>query len=177
MQIQISSWPLAMLTGTLPWKHNFPNGFLGRYFFVPRIEKKEDYETPSVLPSVLPSFRPSFRHSVTLLFHLYKTQHCTNQRQIWRAYSLGQVQHIFTILENPKWPPWPPSWKWHNLVRHTFVSWIGDTPLHQSTPNLAIIFFGTSKNIFFWFWNTIPFQIRIQIHKLHRASVTLLFHQ
>ena len=34
-------------------------------------------------------------------------------------------------------------------VRHTFVSAISDTPLHQSTPNLASIFFGTYKSQIF----------------------------
>ena len=34
-------------------------------------------------------------------------------------------------------------------VCHTFVSAIFDTPFHQSTPNLASIFFGTYKSQIF----------------------------
>ena len=46
----------------------------------------------------------------------------------------------------------PPSFRPCFLpsVRHTFVSSIRDTPLDQSTPNLASIFFGTSKSHFFY---------------------------
>ena len=42
---------------------------------------------PSLLPSVLPS--------VTLLFHQYVTHRCSNQHQIWCAYALSKLQHIF----------------------------------------------------------------------------------
>ena len=97
---------------------------------------------PSMLLSVRPSVRPSVRASVTLLFHQYAPHHCTNQHKIVHACSLGC--HFLILEYNPDLDP-DPDPQITLCFRHAFVSSIGDTPLHQSTPHLASRFIGTSK--------------------------------
>ena len=62
--------------------------------------------------------------------------------------AFGTSKSHFLILEHNPDPDPDPDPQITPCFRHTFVSSIGDTPLHQSTPNLASIFFGTSKSHF-----------------------------
>ena len=104
---------------------------------------------PSVLPSVRPSFRdsvlPSFRH--TFVSSLRATpwhQSTPNLACIF----FGTSNSHFLILEHNQDPDPDADPQITLCFHHIFVSSIGDTPLHQSTPNLASIFFGMSKSHF-----------------------------
>ena len=101
---------------------------------------------PSVRPSVLPSVRPSH-------FCFINTRHTPLDQSTPNLASIffGTSRSHFLRLEHNPDPDLDPDPQITLCFRHTFVSSIGDTPLHQSTPNLASIFFGTSKSNFLVF--------------------------
>ena len=103
---------------------------------------------PSVRPSVRPSVIPSFRHTFVSSIRATPLHQST---QNLACIFFGTSKSHSLILEHNQDPDPDPDLQITLCFRHIFVSSIGDTPLHQSTPNLAGIFFGTSKSHFFYF--------------------------
>ena len=102
---------------------------------------------PSFRPSFLPSVLPSVRHTFVSSIHATPLDQSTpNLASIF----FGTSRSHFLRLEHNPDPDLDPDPQITLCFRHTFVSSIGDTPLLQSTPNLASIFFGTSKSHFFY---------------------------